>query len=120
MYLGNYIGDVGSALAHLGPQLSDVTLLDVGADGLDPGPVDTKPLSVSYSTDPGGPTWLIVLHRIFLTPYSIRPPQVPTLSFGPAGRHERAKMNFFARGPERSALPLGHTPRLYTLMLRSV
>ena len=39
MYLGNHIGDIGCAITHLGPQLLGVTLLDVSADGLNPGPV---------------------------------------------------------------------------------
>ena len=41
--------------------MAEVTLLDVGADRLDPGPVVTKPLSVSHSADPEGLTWLIIL-----------------------------------------------------------
>ena len=41
MCVRDYIGDIDRALAHLGPQLSGVALLDVGPNGLDPGPVDT-------------------------------------------------------------------------------
>ena len=41
MDLRNHIGDIGRAVAHRGLHLAGATLLNVGADGLGPGPVDT-------------------------------------------------------------------------------
>ena len=39
MYLWDDIGDIGGAMGQLGLKLTGVTLLDIGADRLDPGPV---------------------------------------------------------------------------------